>query len=193
MPVAFLFALARVATALGRVGLALGRGAAAAGRAGGRALGPLGRYFGNRGIGGGGGTSVVGVDVRVEVHGHKELMRALKRTQADLHKDIRALELEIARDVVAGAREIVISKDLVDSGDLLNGIRPFATQKGVGIRSGATHGGYAYPKRLEYEGRRGGKYGPRATLNPAVDRKEPEINRGIERVLDHLEKNWERG
>lgn len=129
-------------------------------------------------------------NTRVEVKGYRELLRALKRTDAELHRNLREGLTGIAREVVQEAKGIAESKGLRESGDLIRGIRPFATVKGTGVRSGAMHGGYAYPQRLEYEGRQGGRYGPRASLNPAVDRKEPEINRGLDRVLDQLEKDF---
>lgn len=61
------------------------------------------------------------------------------------------------------------------------------------MRSGAVHGGYAYPGRLEYEGRGGGKAGPRASLNPAVDAKQDDILRATERLLDDVADDFGRG
>ena len=91
---------------------------------------------------------------------------------------------ETAALVAVEARAIAESKGLRESGDLIRGIRPFVQIGRSGVRSGAVHRGFNYPMRLEFEGRVGAGTGPRAHLNPAVDRKESEIMQRMETVLD---------
>lgn len=122
----------------------------------------------------------------VRFRGLKELDRALGKADKTLRKDLRGRLREAAGVVAVEARAIASSKGLRDSGDLIRGIRPFVRTGSAGVRSGATHRGYAYPKRLEYEGRQGSKYGPRGHLNPAVDSKETEIYERMERLLDEI-------
>lgn len=83
--------------------------------------------------------------------------------------------------VAVEARAIAEQKNLRQSGDLIRGIRPFARTGSAGVRSGATHRGYPYPKRLEYDPRLGG-----AHLNPALDRKESEVYERMERLLEEI-------
>ncbi|MBX5461642.1 MAG: hypothetical protein IRZ28_11200 [Steroidobacteraceae bacterium] len=123
---------------------------------------------------------------RFRVRGLKELDRALGRADKHLRKNLRALLRSVAEGVARDARSIAMSKGLRDSGDLIAGIKPYALTGRAGVRSNARHRGYGYPARLEFESRGGRSWGPRATLNPAVQRNKDEIERGIERVLDEL-------
>lgn len=112
--------------------------------------------------------------------------RALGRADKGLRKHLRSEMKDVANIVAAEGRAIAESKGLRQSGDLIKGIRPFATSRGAGVRSSARHGGYPYPKRLEFQGRGGGKYGPRASLLPALEAKKGEVAHKAEQVLDRV-------
>lgn len=125
-------------------------------------------------------------EVGVRFTGLRELDKALGKADKTLRSDLRKKLREGAEVVAVEARAIAESKGLRDSGDLIRGIRPFAVSGRAGVRSNAKHKGFAYPMRLEFEGRTGGKVGPRASLNPAVDRKEGEIVARAESLLDEI-------
>jgi hypothetical protein len=134
------------------------------------------------------------VDERgARISGLKELDRALGKADKTRRDGLRSWLREAADIAAVEAREVASSKGLRDSGDLISGIRPFALTGKAGVRSGAVHGGYAYPKRLEYEGRTGRRYGPNASLNPAVDRKEGEIIAKAEGLLDAIADDFNGG
>lgn len=118
--------------------------------------------------------------------GLRELDRALGRTDKDLRTILRNDLRAVAEIVAAEARHIAHEKDLVDSGDLVRMIQPFALVRGAGVRSSATHRGYRYPRRLEYENRDGAEYGPHATVLPAVEEKKGEVYAKAELLLDRL-------
>lgn len=126
----------------------------------------------------------------VNIKGLRQLDRALGKTDKNLRKNLRDQLKQVAEEVAGDARAIATSKDLRQSGDLIAGIRPFALTGKAGVRNTATHRGFAYPSRHEYENRGGASYGPRASINPAVDRNQPEIRRGIEHVLDQLDRDF---
>jgi hypothetical protein len=130
-------------------------------------------------------------EVGVRFRGLKALDRALSKADKSLRTKLRDRLREAADIVAVEAREIAESKGLRDSGDLIRGIQPYALTGRAGVRSGAVHDGFAYPRRLEYEGGAGGAYGPRAHLNPAVERKENEILSHMEGLLDTIEHDFE--
>lgn len=130
--------------------------------------------------------------VHVAVRGLRDLDRALGRADKGLRRNLRDLLKEVAGDVARDAQSIASSKGLRDSGDLIAGIKPYALTGRAGVRSSAMHGGYPYPRRLEFEDRAGSSWGPRASLNPAVQRNKDGIERGIERVLDKFGDDYER-
>jgi len=122
------------------------------------------------------------------IKGLKELDRALGKADKNVRKNLRDKLRTVAEDVATEARQIVDSKGLVDSGDLRAGIRSFSLLGRAGVRSTATHGGFNYPRRLEYESN-----GRRASLNPAVNAKRGDIERGIEHVLDQMADDFDGG
>src|SRR5688500_7109005 len=105
----------------------------------------------------------------VHITGLRDLDRALGKADKTLRAELRSRLKDIADIVAVEAREIASDVTSRDTGDLVRGIRPFALSGRAGVRSNAVHRGFEYPKRLEYEGRAGGVYGPRASLNPAAD------------------------
>ncbi len=128
----------------------------------------------------------------VRLKGLKELDRALGRVNKDLRSDLRGRMKEAAQIVANEGRAIAQAKGLRVSGDLIRGIKPFALTGRAGVRSSARHGGYAYPSRLEYEGRGASRYGPRASLIPAFERKEAQIIEAAEDLLGDIERDWRR-
>ncbi|HXO86436.1 MAG TPA: hypothetical protein VN803_13030 [Gemmatimonadales bacterium] len=126
------------------------------------------------------------IDGGVRFDGLRELDRALGRTNKDLRTVLRRDLKEVAEVVAVEARQIAQQKGLVRSGDLVRMIQPYALVRGAGVRSSALHRGYRYPRRLEYEGRDGGAYGPDATVLPAVEHKQAELYAKAEELLDKL-------
>lgn len=125
-------------------------------------------------------------EVGVRFQGLRELDRALGKADRTLRDGLRDRLRDAGQVVAVEARSIVQSKQLVASGDLLRSIRPFAVSGRAGVRASARHRGFPYPQRLEYED--GGR---RAFLNPAVDRKETQIMRNMEHLLDQVADDFE--
>jgi len=128
----------------------------------------------------------------VRFRGLKEMDRALGKADRELRKDLRGRLRAVALIVATGARAKAQEKGLRRSGDLIRGIRPYALMGKAGVRSGAMHGGYNYPARLEYEGGNRGP-GPRATLTPAHEENKDEVVRELERLLDDFADDFHKG
>jgi hypothetical protein len=124
------------------------------------------------------------LDIRFE--GLREFDRTLSRADKGLHKHLRTALKDIAELVASEARGIASSKNLRDSGDLISGIKPFAAAGRAGVRSSARHRGYPYPRRLEFQGRGGSTFGPRASVIPAVDAKADQAIKRADSLLDRL-------
>jgi hypothetical protein len=129
----------------------------------------------------------------IRIRGLRDLDRALRRADRGLQRELRGRLRAIATDVATEARAIAASKGLRESGDLIAKTRPFVRAKGAGVRSSAMHRGFAYPKRLEFEGRRGATYGPRASLFPALTARRNSVFAAAERLLDDLADDFDRG
>lgn len=132
----------------------------------------------------------MGDRIGFHVTGLKELDRALGKADKNLRTDLRDRLRDVADTVASEARNVARSKGLRDSGDLIAGIKPYVVSGGAGVRSSAVHRGFAYPNRLEFENRFGGVYGPRASLFPAIERSQKDIERDLEQVLEHLEDDF---
>lgn len=124
--------------------------------------------------------------------GLADLDRALGIANRNLQAGLREELRHIADEVADEAQRIASQKDLRRSGDLIRKIRPFAAGGRAGVRSGAIHRGYPYPRRLEFESRGSNTYGPRATLLPALDAKTPDVQAGAERLLDRFADDFAR-
>lgn len=124
--------------------------------------------------------------VGVHFEGLAAFQRALRKADTRAAAFVKLGFKAVAADVAADARTVAESKGLRKSGDLIRGIVPFSQIGRAGVRSRAKHDGFNYPKRLEYEGRGGGRYGPNASLIPAVDEAEPRIERAAEEVLNQM-------
>jgi hypothetical protein len=122
----------------------------------------------------------------VGIRGLRELDRALRRADKELHDRLRTQLRELASRVAAEARATAAAKGLRKSGDLISGIRPFVRQGAAGVRSSATHDGYNYPRRLEYEQRESRPFGPRASLGPAVADPHNNFTELGDRLLDDI-------
>lgn len=111
-----------------------------------------------------------------------------KDVSGEMKNELRKLALPVAELAKATAR----AKGLVgESGKLVSSIRPFATQKGAGIRESATRKGFPYPAVYEYGGRSpsvmGGEgVGPRSFLAPAVVASAPIVEAGLSKWLEGL-------
>lgn len=122
----------------------------------------------------------------VHFSGLRELDRALGKADKDLRRVLRADLKEMADIVAREAVHIAEEKGLVRSGDMIRKIAPFALVRGAGVRSSSRHRGYAYPRRLEYEGRDGSGYGPRASVLPALEEKKDDLWAAADALLDRL-------
>lgn len=127
------------------------------------------------------------------IKGLRELDRAVGKADKRLRTDLRSKLRDIAGTVALEARGIAAAKGLRESGDLIRGIRPFALTGRAGVRSTATHRGFAYPLRLEFENKGGSRFGPLATVNPAAERREKDVEREAERLLGRIESDWRGG
>lgn len=122
----------------------------------------------------------------VRIGGLRDFDRALGKADKDLRTVLRNDLKEIAMVVAEEAVTIAEQKGLVRSGDMVRRIAPFSLVRGTGVRSSSRHRGYAYPRRLEYEGRNGDEYGPNASLLPAVEAKKDELFALADGLLDRL-------
>lgn len=123
-------------------------------------------------------------DIRVSFQGLAALDRALGKADKNIRSGLRTDLREVANVVAQEAQSIAERKGLRRSGDLIQKIRPFALTGRAGVTSTSIHRGYSYPRRLEFEGRGGGTYGPDATLLPALDAKGDELYDLANRLLD---------
>lgn len=103
--------------------------------------------------------------VTIRPVGLRKFQRALRKADKRLATQLQRDFKEIAREVAADARTRAGQRR--KSGDEVRGIKPFSRQGAVGVASAATHRGFRYSARLEYEDRAGGRFGPRAVLWPA--------------------------
>lgn len=125
-------------------------------------------------------------EIRVSIEGLDALDRALGKADKSLRAGLRKDLKEVVEIVAEDARSIVERKGLRQSGDLIKGIRAFALTGRAGVKSTAIHRGCGYPKRLEFEGRGGNKFGPNASLLPAVNEKSSELETRAEQLLDRF-------
>lgn len=124
---------------------------------------------------------MAGPPVDLRFKGLKELDKALGKADKRLRKELRNRFKDVAGIVATEAKSVAESKGLRKSGDLIKGIRPFSTGARTGVRSSATHGGFNYPQRLEYE-----QGGLRATLGPALDAKADDVFEAAEGLIDDI-------
>jgi hypothetical protein len=116
-------------------------------------------------------------------------VRGMKELTRDLRAVDRGLARELQNDLKAAVRPtITAAKALapVDTGALRNSIRPIATQKQIAIRANKRRKGFLYPAVYEYGKRGGGEFGPRAFLNPALNRTEDEVVKSVAGALSHF-------
>lgn len=129
--------------------------------------------------------------IRVQFQGLAALDRALGKADKNLRTGLRAELREDAQVVADEAKRIAEQKGLHRSGDLIRLIRPFALTGRAGVRSSAIHRSFPYPRRLEFENRGTAKYGPDATLLPALDAKEDELAARSELLLERFAADFE--
>lgn len=120
------------------------------------------------------------MDAQVKVVGYRELARAFDRMGPETRKELRR-ELRAAGEVVkTAAQETARSVMNVQTGDLSRRIRITASQRSVSIVANATHRGYGYPRRHEFE-----NGGARAFLRPALEQHQDEA---VENIADAFER-----
>lgn len=148
----------------------------------------------------------------IQLEGLQELRRTLSRLDrmADEPRAVPAFReaLKSGADIVAKrARELAprgtrpIPRGRSPRKRLVDMITPRVSGTTAFVRSGGLQKsprwprGYRYPRRIEYDGSGGNRdgYGPRAYLGPALEEKADEVARHMERFLDHIAKEWERG
>lgn len=127
----------------------------------------------------------------VRLRGLKELDKALGKADKNLRKNLRDKLKGVADIVAQEAKSIASAKTKKRTGNLVRGIKPYSLAGRAGVRSSAVHRGYAYPNRLEYEGRKGRAWGPLASVNPALDSRLDDLNKATEQVLSELEHDFE--
>lgn len=113
--------------------------------------------------------------VGARLEGFKPFQRALRRADRQLAAGLQRELKEVAGRAATSARQRAGERRR--SGDEVRGIKPFSRQGAAGVVSSAKHRGFAYPRRLEFEGRDGGRFGPRAVVIPAVEEQAPELER----------------
>lgn len=129
-------------------------------------------------------------DIHVSFQGLAALDRALAKADVNLRAGLRVELKAVAGVVATEAQSIAEQKGLVRSGDLIRKIQPFAFIGRAGVRSTSIHRGYAYPRRLEFEGRGSDTYGPDATLLPALEAKGDELFDLASRLLDKFAEDF---
>jgi hypothetical protein len=125
--------------------------------------------------------------VGLEIQGLRELQRALKRADRDLLTGVRRQLKGVAAITATEARALAGARTTRGTGDLIRGIKPFITAGGAGVRSGATHRGFGYPQRLEFE--EGSRF---ASLYPAYRHTLPAVIAAGERAMAEIERDLAR-
>ena len=132
----------------------------------------------------------------IQVEGLHELGKALRQIDKDLRTDLMRELRAIGNRVRDQARSNAAPR--AKSGRELKGIKTSARSgrktMGVSVVSKAVNprNGYSYPLRHEYDGgartpgKKGASPGPRAVVNPAVDKLRARSERDIEKLLDNV-------
>ena len=110
----------------------------------------------------------------------RELQRDFRKMSKDLAGDLRKRLKGIGQIVADEAQRIAAARGLKDSGDLIRLIRPTVKANAVSIRASAKRRGFNYPVRYELGDRQ------RPFLVPARERKQPEVIRRLEDMVDDL-------
>jgi hypothetical protein len=107
-----------------------------------------------------------------------------------LYRDLRAADRGLPNQLKSELRDAVeptvtLAKALapVRTGALRGSIKAFPTQKAIAVRATRKRKGFLYPAVYEYGGAAGRGFGPRAYLNPALDRTERQV---VDRVARGL-------
>ena len=132
----------------------------------------------------------------IQVEGLHELGKALRQIDKDLRTDLMRELRAIGNRVRDQARSNASSRS--KTGREVKGIKTSAKSgkrtMGVSVVSKGVNpaNGYRYPKRHEYEGgartpgKKGSLPGPRAVVNPAVEKLRARSERDIEKLLDSV-------
>ncbi len=128
----------------------------------------------------------------VTLGGFKELVKAIRKMEPVLRKEMR-VKLRAAGQVVSDeAKAEARRQGLYDTGKLVRSIRIALRARSVRVVVGAKRKswkfpkGYNYPKRYEY-----GQGGKRAFLRPALAAKQEEAVQKFAEILDELASIWQ--
>lgn len=117
----------------------------------------------------------------VRVEGLNEVIRAFRRMDRSLAREVQMELRHISQFVADDAKVTATGKGLVDAGRLVRGIKPFYRGATAGVRSSVTRKGYPYGGVYEF-----GRGVARAFLEPTVRRDEHKIVEAFEDMLDRL-------
>ncbi|MBT9134597.1 MAG: hypothetical protein DDT38_01336 [Firmicutes bacterium] len=128
----------------------------------------------------------------IMLDGFKELMRAIRKMEPTLRKEMR-VRLKTAGQIVSDeAKARARGQGLYATGKLVRSVRVGLRARSVDIVVGARRKsrkfpkGYNYPKRYEY-----GEGGKRAFLRPALAAKREEAVQEFAKILDELANVWQ--
>lgn len=123
----------------------------------------------------------------IAVQGLDQLVRDFGKINVDLRREVQRELQAVAEIVAVQARADVAASGLVKSGRLQKGIR--SRVRGataiVEDRAKAKGSGYPYPGIYEF-GVSGRDKKRRPFLEPALEKKQPEVMRSLEDMLDRL-------
>lgn len=124
---------------------------------------------------------MAGEVIKIDIRGAAEVANALGRVDRRLKADFLNALKRTLEPAVEDVKMRVVGEGLVDSGKLLRSVRPFRRGATLGIRVGATRGGFQYPAVYEY-----GHGAARAFLEPGFQQARPKVISQIERFLDQI-------
>lgn len=125
------------------------------------------------------------MNTTIRVEGLRETTAALGRLDPELRKGMRKELRGIGRLVSDEARSI--AGGFAQTGDTRRGVKPTVRGTTAIVRSTASHRGFNYPRRLEFE--TGGRGRPH--LAPALDRKRGQVVERIEELVDRVIDSFE--
>ena len=122
----------------------------------------------------------------VTIHGMKALYRDLRAVDRGLPNELKAELRKAVKPTIDVAKAIApVGRGYPGAGGLRKSIRAYPAQDAIRIRATKTRRGFLYPAVYEYGKRGGREYGPRAYLNPALNRTEDKIVTEVARALSH--------
>lgn len=114
------------------------------------------------------------------VQGLAQLQRDLYKANREARTEVREGLKDVGRIVSTEAKQLAATRLTPRTGDLVRKIVPTVRAQGVFVEAKAKHRGYAYPRKFEF----GGRSSRRAFLVPALQNKQDEVYRSMERWVD---------